>query len=212
MRYLCTLLTHSSMDVHASTQSMLCSAVITYDTMPPTFSPQWDWLSVSHCLAMEVATTAAFFVTAGYWLGIVALAQGGGSRATSTSSILAHAANSGVAFAQIALTRLPMVSVHFQVLLLYASAYISFLWLYGAASGTWRYGLMLQRARPAAVYILMPLVAALVFGVWSGAAAGRERVLYTMKNRCIEDDHQGGPPAGRGHAHAVHVHAGGDEG
>jgi hypothetical protein len=29
--------------------------------------PQWDCLSCTHCIVMEVATTAAFFVSFWYW-------------------------------------------------------------------------------------------------------------------------------------------------
>jgi hypothetical protein len=42
----------------------------------PNDHQQWDWLSVLHCLLMEVATSAALIVTVGFWGGFGAVRGG----------------------------------------------------------------------------------------------------------------------------------------
>lgn len=59
-----------------------------------------------------------------------------------------------------------------QVLLLYGTLYELLVWIYGSTSGTWRYGLDWTQPRPAGVYLLIPVVCALMFcAVWAAAAA-----------------------------------------
>lgn len=64
----------------------------------------------------------------------------------------------------------PPLSVLFcplsQVLLWYASAYEVFLWAYGGASGTWRYGLDWQKAKPAGALMLVPIILFIFFCLW----------------------------------------------
>jgi hypothetical protein len=74
---------------------------------------QWDWLSVLHCLLSEVATTAAWFVSFWYWVGLVAIA--GADFRINGGTIMAHAGNFVLALVVLLLTRLPVVSTHFQV-------------------------------------------------------------------------------------------------
>lgn len=75
--------------------------------------PQWDWLSRTHCLLSEVATTAAFFVSFWFWVGLVAIA--GEFFRANGGTLMAHAGNFVIAALQLLLTRLPVVSTHFQV-------------------------------------------------------------------------------------------------
>lgn len=74
---------------------------------------QWDWLSVTHCLLSEVATTAAFFVSFWFWVGLVAIA--GEFFRANGGTLMAHAGNLVLALCVVLLTRLPLVSTHFQV-------------------------------------------------------------------------------------------------
>lgn len=53
-----------------------------------------------------------------------------------------------------------------QVLLWYASLYIIFLLAYGGGSSTWRYGLDVQKAKPAGALLLVPLVVFIFFCLW----------------------------------------------
>jgi hypothetical protein len=53
-----------------------------------------------------------------------------------------------------------------QVLLWYASLYMIFLLAYGGGSGTWRYGLDVQKAKPAGALILVPLLVFIFFCIW----------------------------------------------
>jgi hypothetical protein len=73
----------------------------------------WDWLSILHCLVMETATSAAFLLTFWFWVGIVAIAYSGFDKDATT--FLAHGGNVVMAALEVALTRLPVVSYHYQV-------------------------------------------------------------------------------------------------
>ena len=62
---------------------------------------------------METATSAAFFLTFWFWVGIVAIASSGFDG--DATMFMAHGGNVVMAALQVALTRLPMVSYHYQV-------------------------------------------------------------------------------------------------
>lgn len=53
-----------------------------------------------------------------------------------------------------------------QVLLWYASLYMIFLLAYGGGSGTWRYGLDVQKAKPAGALIIVPFMVFIFFCIW----------------------------------------------
>lgn len=74
---------------------------------------QWDWLSRTHCILSEVATAAAWFVSFWFWVGLVGIA--GQAFNANGGTIMAHAGNFVLALAVVLLTRLPLVSTHFQV-------------------------------------------------------------------------------------------------
>jgi hypothetical protein len=52
------------------------------------------------------------------------------------------------------------------VVLWYASLYCVFLWIFGGASGIWRYGLNFQQPRPAGVFMLLPIIVFIMFLLW----------------------------------------------
>ncbi|WIA35042.1 hypothetical protein OEZ86_003533 [Tetradesmus obliquus] len=137
---------------------------------------KWDCLSCCHCIIMELATTAAFFVSFWFWVGIVSLARSAFS--VNGGTMMAHVGNVVVALLQVVLTRLPMVSYHFQVVLWYATVYSLFLWVFGGATDIWRYGLDFQQARPAGVFIILPAVLFVMFLLWYFAALIREGIIY----------------------------------
>lgn len=147
---------------------------------------KWDCLSCCHCIIMELATTAAFFVSFWFWVGIVSLARSAFS--VNGGTMMAHVGNVVVALLQVVLTRLPMVSYHFQVVLWYATVYSLFLWVFGGATDIWRYGLDFQQARPAGVFIILPAVLFVMFLLWYFAALIREGVICA--GRKAVDKHQ----------------------
>jgi hypothetical protein len=133
---------------------------------------------------MEIATTAAFFVSFWYWVGIVGIANSG--FALSAGTIMAHAGNVGIALLQIVLSRQPIVSVHFQVLLWYATLYEIFLWIYGEVSGIWRYSLDWQASKPAGAFALIPAITFIMFGIWYLAAILRERAFVPATTKVVQ--------------------------
>lgn len=147
---------------------------------------KWDCLSCAHCIIMEVATTAAFFVSFWYWVGIVAIAQSG--FAVNGGTLMAHAGNVVVALLQVVLTRLPIVSYHFQVVLWYASLYSLFLWIYGGATDIWRYSLDFQQPRPAGVFVILPIITFIMFLLWYFAALIREGVICAER-KAVDKHH-----------------------
>jgi hypothetical protein len=142
---------------------------------------KWDWLSVSHCLLMEVATTTAIIVTIMYWAGRTT-SYGKAVAATSTEAArqLGHGGNSLIALAQVGLTRQPVVSVHYQLLLLYFTAYGAFDCLRGVVWGYWAYFLPLHKGLAIMVFGLSPPLTAVVFGLLMLIVMGRERLFYAV--------------------------------
>uniref|UniRef100_A0A383VS86 Uncharacterized protein n=1 Tax=Tetradesmus obliquus TaxID=3088 RepID=A0A383VS86_TETOB len=148
---------------------------------------KWDCLSCCHCIIMELATTAAFFVSFWFWVGIVSLARSAFS--VNGGTMMAHVGNVVVALLQVVLTRLPMVSYHFQVVLWYATVYSLFLWVFGGATDIWRYGLEIQQARPAGVFIILPAVLFVMFLLWYFAALIREGIICAGR-KAVEKHHE----------------------
>eukprot|EP00878_Enallax_costatus_P001404 GHUV01001554.1.p1 GENE.GHUV01001554.1~~GHUV01001554.1.p1 ORF type:complete len:531 (+),score=65.54 GHUV01001554.1:510-2102(+) len=159
---------------------------------------QWDILSAAHCIIMEIGTTAAFFVSFWYWVGIVGITNSG--FALSAGTYMAHAGNVAVALLQILLTRQPIVSVHFQVLLWYATLYEIFLWIYGEVSGIWRYNLDWQVSKPAGAFALIPVITFIMFSLWYLAGVLRERAFVPVTEKVAERHRQNHAHNGnRGH-------------
>jgi hypothetical protein len=65
-----------------------------------------------------------------------------------------------------ALTPLCLCDAALQVLLWYASLYEIFIFAFGGGSGTWRYDLDWQKAKPAGALILVPLIVFIFFALW----------------------------------------------
>jgi hypothetical protein len=133
--------------------------------------PRWDALSIAHQLVAELAVSAALFVSIFFWAGVVGLTGGGAGDAT---SYVAHAGNAGVALLLLLLSRLPVASSHFLVLLCYASLYEVFAFIYGSTTGDWRYGLDWTRAGSAVAYALVPIFCFAVFVLAFVIASARE--------------------------------------
>lgn len=55
---------------------------------------------------------------------------------------------------------------HVQVVLVYGTVYMVFLWIYGSVTDDWRYGLDWRRTRAVGAYIILPITAFIFFVVW----------------------------------------------
>jgi len=141
----------------------------------PLPAPQelWDCLSILHCLAMETTTASALMLSAWFWVVLVATSAKGVDLLP--YDFMAHGVNVVIALLEVVLTRLPMVSYHFQVMLWYGTAYILLLWIYGGASGTWRYGMNIQRGLPVGAFVLLPVLCFVFFGLCFLVAKLREK-------------------------------------
>ncbi|KXZ42807.1 hypothetical protein GPECTOR_117g372 [Gonium pectorale] len=117
---------------------------------PAALDAEWDWLSVSYVLTMQTAVIAAFFLDVYYWLVLVLI--------------------------QVLLTRLPIVSVHFQATLAYGTSYMLFLWIYGNAAGIWRYGLNWYKLFAVVMHGAVPVCLCVFMVIWWGIALLRERL------------------------------------
>ncbi|GLC66444.1 hypothetical protein PLESTF_000428000 [Pleodorina starrii] len=132
--------------------------------MVRTCAMQWDWLSVAHCLASELAVVSALFLTIFFWAGLSSFV--GHESLDNPSNFIRHAGNSGLALLQVVLTRLPIVSYHFTALYLYLTSYAVFVWIYGEVSGNWQYGLNWETALGVAGYVALTVLVFLVFLIW----------------------------------------------
>ncbi len=64
------------------------------------------------------------------------------------------------------MTVLLMCVLFAQALLWYTTLYMVFLLIYGGGSGTWRYGLDVQKSYSAAALILVLLIVFIFFCIW----------------------------------------------
>ncbi|EFJ43458.1 hypothetical protein VOLCADRAFT_96308 [Volvox carteri f. nagariensis] len=141
---------------------------------------EWDLLSTAHCLAMEVAVVSALFLTIFFWVGLVAISRE--IPYDTPSNYMRHAGNSGLALAQVVLTRLPIVSYHFTAVLMYLTSYAVFLWIYGEVAGIWRYRLNWERVRGVAGPVVLVVLAVLVFLFCTNVATATATATATSTN------------------------------
>lgn len=91
---------------------------------------------------------------------------------------------------------LPPTPMIVQCLLWWGSLYLIFLWIYGAATGTWRYGLNIQSARPAVAMVLLPVICFITWFIWWAVAKARE--LWVCGERRLAGAGRGGRREGGG--------------
>ncbi|KAG2427890.1 hypothetical protein HYH02_014493 [Chlamydomonas schloesseri] len=139
----------------------------------------WDWLSCFSQLTMQTAVNAAFFLDVYYWVVLIAI-QGDPVEGPATQ--LKHGGNLGIAALEVFLTRMPIVSVHFQATLAYGTAYLVFLWIYGSVSGTWRYSLNWKKTSTVIMHAAVPIALAVFMLIWWGLAMLRD-VMGAAFNR-----------------------------
>ncbi|KAG2486116.1 hypothetical protein HYH03_015211 [Edaphochlamys debaryana] len=136
------------------------------DEGPPVL--RWDPLSALALLSMQMAITASLFLDVYYWAVLVA-ANGGEVEAPAT--ILKHAANLCICLLEVLLTRMPIVSNHFQAV------------IGGALTCTWRYGLHWIKKKTVVMYFAIPIAMAGFHILWWGIALLRERVGRSLRAR-----------------------------
>ncbi|PSC75714.1 rolling stone [Micractinium conductrix] len=137
-------------------------------------APEWGLLAKAHLLAAEVACSAELFLAGFYW----ALLYDGDNDGPMGTNLMVHGLNLIFMLADVALSRLPFVSYHFQAVLLYGTTYQVFMWIYYGATGIWAYS-TLDWAKPSSLlyYLLLPCLLALAFFFFWGLAWARERAL-----------------------------------
>ncbi|KAG2445558.1 hypothetical protein HXX76_000172 [Chlamydomonas incerta] len=139
----------------------------------------WDWLSCFSQLTMQTAVNAAFFLDIYYWVVLIGI-QGDPVEGPATQ--LKHGGNLGIAFLEVLLTRMPIVSVHFQATLAYGTCYLVFLWIYGSVSGTWRYSLNWKKISTVIMHAAVPIAMCVFMLIWWGIAMLRD-VMGAAFNR-----------------------------
>lgn len=132
----------------------------------------WPLLAKVHLLSTEVACASELFLTAFYW----ALLHSGSEDDLATN-LMVHGINNVFMLADVALSHLPFVSYHFQAVLLYGTAYLTFMWIRFGVSGEWTYSTLdWSKSASLAFYLLLPCLLALAFFLYWGLAWGRERL------------------------------------
>ncbi|KAI3424196.1 hypothetical protein D9Q98_009552 [Chlorella vulgaris] len=158
-------------------------------------SASWSLLAKVHLLSVEVAYPAELFLTVFYW---AALAEYSSSPLGST--LMVHGINNVFMLADVVLSGIPFVSYHFQLLLLYGTVYLVFVWIYFGASGVWVYSILdWSRSRNFFVYLVLPGMLAIAFWLYLGLAWLRDLCYRRRRRRRVaaNDPADGAPPAVR---------------
>ena len=125
----------------------------------------------------SMASTSAIFSSVVYWAGISI-----GTSTTLIPSIYIHGTQIFFLSLDLLFSRTPMISYQFLAVLLYASIYCVFLWIYWGFSGEWVYeGLDWRNSTSMAFYFVLPLALALFFFFWMAVAWLREKILKRFK-------------------------------
>ncbi|KXZ50313.1 hypothetical protein GPECTOR_17g952 [Gonium pectorale] len=140
---------------------------------------RWDALGTVYCLGVQTTATATLYLVAVYW-GCFAAGwtkdPGVGYSASQPYMYVKHLLNLVVVLLEVLLTRVPFVSVHYQVVLLYSTAYSACLWAYGESTGEWRYGLNWHKTYNIVACAILPLGLYTSFYLWYLISVGRERL------------------------------------
>eukprot|EP00198_Chlamydomonas_reinhardtii_P006700 XP_001696036.1 predicted protein [Chlamydomonas reinhardtii] len=131
----------------------------------------WDWLSCFSQLTMQTAVNAAFFLDVYYWVVLVLIQD---NTVEGPATQLKHGGNLGIALLEVLLTRMPIVSVHFQATLAYGTCYMVFLWIYGSVSGIWRYSLNWKTTSTVIMHAAVPIALCVFMLLWWGIAMLRD--------------------------------------
>jgi hypothetical protein len=81
--------------------------------------------------------------------------------------------------------------------MLWGTLYLVFLWIYGASTGIWRYGLNIQSARAAGAVALLPAICFVTWLIWFMFAKLREAGICAGRRLVAIAEGEGGWGRGR---------------
>ena len=152
---------------------------------PPPPPHGWPPLDTAFLVLTAVVTPASIFLSAFFWGVLYPHIAAGGGGAPPTHMILEHGGNVALLLTDAVISRVPVVSYHFQGMIVYGSIYVIFMWIWhGARGGDWIYQTFdWHRPHAAAAYAVLPFLLAAAFGVWYGVAAAREAGGRALERR-----------------------------
>lgn len=131
---------------------------------------KWTAVEAFYLLVFETSAASALFLTVFYW---VALAGDGG---VSADNLLKHGVNNVMILLDVMLSRVPFLSYHFHVALIYGTVYLIFMWaVWLPVENYWVYSVFdWSRWRSLGAYAVLPVALFVSWLVWTGFAALRE--------------------------------------
>mmetsp|Transcript_3462 Transcript_3462/g.10065 ORF Transcript_3462/g.10065 Transcript_3462/m.10065 type:complete len:329 (-) Transcript_3462:574-1560(-) len=137
---------------------------------PPLSSRQWTCMEAVYLLLAATSATSSLLVPVIYW---AALSDGS---STNISNLMKHGLNNVMVLGEVLLSRIPFVSYHFQVSLIYGTLYLIFMWaIWLPVENYWVYDVFDWSSwRSLGYYALLPIALCIAFLVWTGVAALRE--------------------------------------
>ncbi|EIE23835.1 hypothetical protein COCSUDRAFT_62367 [Coccomyxa subellipsoidea C-169] len=130
---------------------------------------RWSVVLKLYCLVSETNAAATLFLSAFFW-GFVAKKSD-----IAIDNLLKHGINNGFILMDVLFSRVPFVSYHYQVLLIYGTVYLVFMFIYYGASTEWVY-VVLDWDKPASLglYVFLPFALFISFVIWYWIALLRE--------------------------------------
>ena len=154
---------------------------------PPPSPPRHGWppVDTAFLVLTAVVTPASIFLSAFFWVALYPhIAATSGGAPPPTHMVLEHGGNVALLLADAVISRVPVVSYHFQGVIVYGSIYVIFMWIWHGVREDWIYQTFdWHRPLAAAAYAVLPFLLAAAFALWYGVAAGREAGGRALERR-----------------------------
>ncbi|BDA46508.1 hypothetical protein COCOBI_08-6020 [Coccomyxa sp. Obi] len=130
---------------------------------------RWSVVLKLYCLISECNAASTLFLSAFFW-GFVARQED-----VAIDNLLKHGVNNFFILLDVVFSRVPFVSYHYQVILIYGTVYLVFMFIYHGASTEWVYS-VLDWDKPSSLglYVFLPLALFIAFVIWYWIALLRE--------------------------------------
>eukprot|EP00210_Caulerpa_lentillifera_P009454 g9014.t1 len=151
---------------------------------------QWAFIHKVYVMTFVTVCSSSIFLSIFYW---TVLYDGSNVK---LDDAMRHGINVLLLLIDLLMSRIPIISYHFQVSLLYGSLYVAFMWIYMAVSGHWIYSTLDWEKNTAVIYyVTIPFLLILSLFITYGVACFREAVIVrTCKtkgySRAVDNEYE----------------------
>lgn len=108
----------------------------------------------------QTVPSCALFLSLFYWGAVY-------SGTADAGNIMKHGINVLVMVTTFLLSQTPVVSYHFQAMILYVTVYVAFMWIFAATTDIWPYEVLdLAESSSVVYYAIVPVLSVVCFYFW----------------------------------------------